>query len=212
MKKTVIVLSMMLCSAIASAQIPTGVTHVINRCRAAMTNTTGLEYEMDMKAGMGPISMKMHFIVADKGNLNRTSVTTKMLGIEVVSESGFDGTDTWDIKHSTNGDTITFTHGDKRKKSEGNLTLDLDKKYKKAKMKHKDGYYEISFSDPIEKDNEVKNATVKISDKNYVVREICSGARGAKVTMTVTKIRVGLNDSYFKLDLSKYPNAVIIKK
>ena len=44
-----------------------------------------------------------------------------------------------------------------------------------------------------------------------VMREIRSSARGAKVTMTITKVRVGLKDSYFKLDLSKYPNAVVIR-
>ena len=30
--------------------------------------------------------------------------------------------------------------------------------------------------------------------------------------MTVTRIRIGLKDSHFKLDLSKYPDAVVIRR
>ena len=212
MKKLFLLLGLLLGIASAEAQIPAEVTEVMNKCRAAMVNPNGLEYEMDMKAGMGPLAMKMHFVIADKGNLNRTAMTMKIMGIEVLTESGFDGTDTWEIEHSSKSDTITITPGDNRKKSKGDLSFDLDKQYRKAKMKLKDGYYEITFSEPKSKDNEAKNVTVKISEKNYIMREVRSGARGAKVTMNITKVRVGLKDSYFKLDTTKYPDAVIIRK
>jgi hypothetical protein len=212
MKKVILLLALALGIANAQAQIPAEVTEVMEKCRAAMTNATGLEYEMDMKAGIGPVAMKMHFVVANKGNLNRTLMSMTVLGTEIVTESGFDGTDTWEIDHSPKGDTITFTHGNKQKKSKNELSYDLDKQYNKAKMKLKDGYYEITFSEPKDKTNEVKSATVKISEKNYVIREMRTGARGAKVTMKITKIRVGLKDSYFNLDTSKYPGAVIIRK
>ena len=212
MKKVILLLALALGIASAQAQIPAEVTEVMEKCRAAMTNATGLEYEMDMKAGIGPVAMKMHFVVANKGNLNRTLMSMTVLGTEIVTESGFDGTDTWEIDHSLKGDTITFTHGNKQKKSKNELSYDLDKQYNKAKMKLKDGYYEITFSEPKDKTSEVKSATVKISEKNYVIREMRTGARGAKVTMKITKIRVGLKDSYFKLDLNQYPHAVIIRK
>ena len=215
MKRLFLLLALALGIANAQAQIPTEVTEVMGKCRAAMTNATGLEYEMDMKAGIGPVAMKMHFVVANKGNLNRTLMRMTVLGTEIVTENGFDGTDSWEIDHAakeTQSDTITFTHGNKKKKSKNELSYDLDKQYNKAKMKHKDGYYEITFSEPKDKTNEVKSATVKISEKNYVIREMRTGARGAKVTMKITKIRVGLKDSYFKLDTSKYPGAVIIRK
>lgn len=215
MKRLFLLLALALGIANAQAQIPTEVTEVMEKCRAAMTNATGLEYEMDMKAGIGPVAMKMHFVVANKGNLNRTLMRMTVLGTEIVTENGFDGTDSWEIDHAakeTQSDTITFTHGNKKKKSKNELSYDLDKQYNKAKMKLKDGYYEITFSEPKDKTNEVKSATVKISEKNYVIREMRTGARGAKVTMKITKIRVGLKDSYFKLDTSKYPGAVIIRK
>lgn len=211
MKRIFLLLALSLGIAGIQAQVPAEVTDVMDKCRAAMTNAAGVEYEMDVKAGMGPLSVKIHFVVADKGDLNRSISTTKIMGVDVVTESGFDGTDTWKIDRSSKGDTITFTHGNNRKKSKGDLWLDLDKKYNKAKMKLKDGYYEISFSEPKDKDNEIKSATIKVQEKNYILREMRSGARGAKVTMTVTKMRVGLKDNYFKLDLSKYPNAVVIR-
>ena len=192
----------------AQAQIPSEVTDVMNRCRAAMTNVAGLEYEMDMKAGMGPVALKMHFVSAKKGDLSRTRVVTKVLGMEITTESGFDGTNTWEVKD----DTITITRGNTMKKGKEEMNLALDKQYRKAKMKQKDGFYEITFTEPKDSSVEAKSVTVKVSDKNYVLRELRSGARGAKLTMTVTKIHVGLHDNYFKLDLSKYPNAVVIKK
>lgn len=212
MKKLFLLLGLLLGIACAQAQISAEVTEVMEKCRAAMTNPNGLEYEMDMKAGIGPLAMKMHFVIADKGNLNRTAMTMKIMGMEVATESGFDGAETWEIKHSEKVDTIIITKGDNREKSKGDLSFDLDKKYQKAKMKHKDGYYEISFSNPKDKVTEAKSVTVKISEKSYVMREIRSSARGAKITMNITKVRVGLKDSHFKVDLSKYPNAVVIRK
>lgn len=192
----------------AYAQIPAEVTDVMNRCRAAMSNPNGLEYEMDMKAGMGPVAMKMHFVVAKKGDLSRTRVVTKVLGMEITTESGFDGTNTWEVKD----DTITITRGNTMKKDKGEMNLALDKQYRKAKMKQKDGFYEITFTEPKDSSVEAKSVTVKVSDKNYVLRELRSGARGTKLTMTLTKIHVGLNDSHFKLNLAQHPNAVVIKK
>ena len=214
MKRLFLLIALALGIAGAQAQIPAEVTEVMGKCRAAMTNAAGLEYEMDMKASKGPVAMKLHFVVANKGNLSRTLMSMKVLGTEVVTESGFDGTDTWEIDHAANEtqrDTITITRGDKQKKSKGDISFDLDKQYNKAKMKHKDGYYEITFSEPKDKSIEVKSATVKISEKSYVMREMRTAARGARVTMNITRIHVGLKDSHFKLDLTKYPNAVVVR-
>lgn len=215
MKKILFLLALALGFASVQAQIPAEVTDVMNRCRTAMVNPSGLEYEMDMKAGMGPVGIKMHFVIANKGNFSRTRMSMKVLGLDVVTENGFDGTDTWEIElasKETERDTITFTRGDHRKKSDGDLSLNLDKEYRKAKMKLKDGYYKITFSEPKDPKSEVKSMTVKISSKNYTMREFKSSAKGARVTATITKIRVGLKDSYFKLDLSKFPDAVVIRK
>ena len=196
----------------AQAQVPAEVTDVMDKCRAAMTNAAGLEYEMEVKSGIGPLSMKMHFVNAEKGDMSRSVMSFTVMGTDLGIESGFDGTDTWEIKRSSKVDTIIFTRGNNLKTDNGSLSLDLDKRYNKAKMKLKDGYYEIAFSEPKDKKNEAKNVTIKVQEKNHILREVRSGARGAKVTMTVTKIRVGLKDSYFKVDLSKYPDAVVVRK
>lgn len=211
MKRLLLLLVLALGIVGAKAQIPAEVTDVMNRCRAAMTNPSGLEYEMDIKTGVGPLAMKMHIVSAEKGNMHRTKLTMRIMGMDIVTESGFDGTNTWEIKQSERRDTITFTSGDKSKKGDKELSFDLDKQYTKAKMKLKDGYYEITFTEPKDKSSKVKSVTVKISEKNYTMRELKTSASGVKATMTVTKIRVGLRDSYFKIDMSKYPDAVVIK-
>ena len=211
-KASLFVVAMLLGAAGVRAQIPAEVTAVMDKCRTAMENPNGLEYEMDIKAGIGPVAMKMHMVVAEKGKMSRVLFSTRVLGQDVVTENGFDGTDTWEIDRSAKADTITFTRGDHRKKDKNVLSTDFDKRYRKAKMKEKDGFYVITFSEPIDKDSEAKSVTVKVSKKNHAMQEMKTSAKGASVTMTVTKIRVGLKDEYFKVDLGKFPNAVVIKK
>ena len=211
MKRIFLLLTLALGIAAAQAQIPAEVSQVMAKCRAAMTNASGLEYEMDMKTGVGLLSMKMHFVIAEKGNMRRNTMTMNVMGEDITVESGFDGTDTWEIKQSDKRDTIIFTPGDTRKKSKGDISLDLDGQYRKAKMKHKEGFYEITFTDPIDKKNSAKSITAKISDKNHTLCEMHTNTHGAKVTMTITHIRVGLKDSHFKPNLSQYPDAVVIR-
>lgn len=211
MKKTALMLVALLGMFVAQAQIPAEVTDVMNRCKAAMTNPSGIEYEMNMKAGMGIISMNIYVVNATKGTKHRTTVSTKVLGIEVTTEDGFNGTESWHITHTDEADTITISRGPSNTKLKGELEWDYAKRYKKAKMKVSDGYYVITFSEPVDKSNEAKSVVIKVSTKNYTLHEIKSGARGAKVTMTITKIRIGLSDNYFKLDLDRYPNAVVIR-
>ena len=209
MRKAILfVVAMLLGAAGVRAQIPAEVTAVMDKCRTAMENPNGLEYEMDIKAGVGPVAMKMHMVVASKGKMSRTSFSTRVLGNDIVVENGFDGTDTWENE----GDTITITRGDHRKKDKNVLSTDFDKRYRKAKMKEKDGFYVITFTEPKDKDNEAKSVTTWLSMKSCMMQEVRTNAKGASVTMKVTKIRTGLKDDYFKVDLGKYPNAVVIRK
>jgi hypothetical protein len=209
MRKAILFVVAMLLGAVGvRAQIPAEVTAVMDKCRASMVNPNGLEYEMDIKAGVGPVAMKMHMVVAEKGKMSRTIFSTRVLGNDIVVENGFDGTDTWENE----GDTITITRGDHRKKNKNVLSTDFDKRYRKAKMKEKDGYYVITFTEPKDKDNEAKSVTTWLSMKSCMMQELKTTAKGASVTMKVTKIRTGLKDDYFKVDLGKFPNAVVIKK
>lgn len=211
MKKVVLVLVALLGMFGVQAQIPAEVTDVMNRCRTAMTNPSGIEYEMDMKAGMSIIALNTHIVNATKGEKSRYSLSIKVLGVDMTVEDGYDGTESWHFSRSGEVDTITITRGRSQKKKEGELACDYDQVYKKAKMKVKDGYYVITFSEPVDRANEAKTVVVKVSTKNYILRELKTSAKGVTVTMTITKVRVGLSDNYFKLDLSRYPNAVVIR-
>ncbi len=212
MKKLFLLLALLLDLAGVQAQIPAEVTEVMDKCRTAMSNPAGIEYKMDTKVGIGPLSLKMKFVVAEKGALNRIRMTTKILSMEMTTESGFDGTNNWELKHTDKGDTIILTKGTANKSNDGELDLDLDRQYRRAKMKTKNNQYEITFSDPKDKTSEVKSVTVRISANDYTMREVRSGLRGAKVTMTISKIRVGIKDGHFKPPLARYPDAVVIRR
>lgn len=212
MKKLLLTLLLALGMASVHAQIPAEVTTVMDKCRQTFASTNGLEYTMDMKTKLGPVTvMDMHFVIANKGEMSRTKMTVKVLDEEVATESGFDGKEAWEIKHSKGHDTIVFSQ---KKKDDGvsELNLNLDKEYRTAKMKNKGDYYEITFSDPVDKKSEAKKITVKISTKTYHLIEMKTSARGANVVMTFNKYRIGLKDDYFKVNLSQYPKAVVIRK
>ena len=194
------------------AQIPAEVTEVMTRCQTAMDNPNGLEYTMDMKVAIGPVTLtNSQRVIGGKGEKHRTSMTMKIVGMEVTIESGYDGKETWVMNRVTDKDTVRISKGNKMKSDDG-VDLDMAKDFKKAKMKLKNGYYEIEYSDPIDKSSEVKRIVFKVSAKNYYLQEMRTSAKGAKVTMTITRIKVGLKDDYFKLDLSKYPNAVVVRE
>ena len=42
--------------------------------------------------------------------------------------------------------------------------------------------------------------------------EMKMSMKGAKATITINKVRFGLKDDYFNLDLSKYPKAKVIRE
>ena len=194
------------------AQIPSEVKEVMTKCQKAMNNPNGLEYTMNMKLSMGPISLtNSKLTIASKGEMNRTLMTMSVAGIEATFESGYDGKESWEVKHSEKQDTIRITKG-RKNESDDALDFDMAKGFKKAKMKLKDGYYEIEYYDPIDKKSEMKKIIFVVSAKNFYLHELRTSAKGAKVTMTITKIRVGLRDDYFKINPSKYPNAVVVRE
>ena len=215
MKKFLLLAMVVMLAAISvQAQIPAEVNEVMKKCREAMDHPNGLEYTMDMKVAMGPVTLtNSQLIIGSKGEMNRSKMTMKIVGKEITFESGFDGNETWELDCMGDKDTIHITKGKKdSKRDDGGIDLELARGFKKAKMKLKDGYYEIDYSDPVDKKSELKKLSLKVSAKNYYLREMRTSAKGAKVTMTITKIKLGLNDNYFKLDLGKYPNAVIIRE
>ena len=43
------------------------------------------------------------------------------------------------------------------------------------------------------------------------MREIAFKMNGASVRMVVNRVRIGVSDDIFVLDLAKYPNAVVVR-
>lgn len=78
-------------------------------------------------------------------------------------------------------------------------------------MKEKGLYYEIAFSNRIDPELP-KKMTIKVAKDGYYLREISSSVGAAKVTMTVTKLTMGCSDNWFKLDMNRYKNAVVVRK
>lgn len=213
MKKILFAVLAVVLSLYAQAQIPAEVKEVMSKCSEAMEPPSGLEYKMDMKVAMGPVTLtNSQLTIASKSEKERVEMLMKVMGVEMTMLSGFDGNESWEVISTGKNDTVRIKAGVRENAGDEGVNLDMANGFKKAKMKLKDGYYEIDFSEPKDKKSEIKKLSVKISAKNYYLREMKTSAHGAKVTMTITKIKVGLKDDYFKLDLSKFPNAVVVRE
>ena len=210
MKKYLITIMTVIMAAISvQAQIPADVADVMKKSDAAMSSPNGVEITMDMKTSLAFIKLtNMNMVMGSKDDRFKVLMSFSLLGTDITMESGFDGSQEW----MATKDTVYITQTTTPNKDDNGADLGIYKNYKKAKMKVKSDYYDIDFSDPIDKKNEVKSVNVKVSKSNYQIKEMKMSAKGAKITITVKKVKKGLNDSYFKLDLNKYPEAVVIRK
>lgn len=207
-KYLIIIISSLMAALSAQAQIPADVAEVMKKSDAAMSSPNGVEITMDMKTSFAFIKLtNINMVMGSKDDRSKVLMSFSLLGTDMSMESGFDGTQEW----VATKDTVYITQTTTPNKDDNGADLGLYKKYKKAKMKVKSDYYDIDFSDPIDKKNEVKSVNVKVSKSNYQIKEMKMSAKGAKITITVKKVKKGLNDSYFKLDLNKYPEAVVVR-
>lgn len=196
------------------AQIPADVTAVMDKCSATMTSPDGVEYDMDMKFSLGFISLgHSRLVMATKGDMYLTSMSITLADDALSLLSGYDGDISWEVKHTSKYDTIHIYKGKREMPDNGNTDIDFDvaDEYKKAKMKLVDGCYEILFSKPIDKKNDIKEMDFKIDAKTYQLRQMKTSAKGVTVTMSLNKIKKGLADTYFKLNTTQYPNAIILR-
>lgn len=192
-----------------NAQIPPEVAEVMRKCDDAMSSPNGVEITMEMKTSMAFITLtNISFVMGSKGDKYKALMSMSVLGQDMALESGFDGTQEW----AATPDTVRIVATTNAKKDDNGADLGIYKDYRKAKMKEKSDYYDIDFSDPIDKNNELKSVNVKVSKKNYQMKEMRMKMKGAKVTITIKKVKKGLGDNYFKLDMSKYPKAVVVRK
>ncbi len=209
-----------------NAQIPADVAEVIRKSNEKMSNPAGLEIDMNMHISMLFIKGNMSTKLWTKGDKSLMKATMKMLGQVTKMEEGFDGTQQWEYegfelsekfkeKAQKKGkelkDTLKITKTSAKHKTDNTVDFDLDKQYRKASMELSGKYYVITFREPIDKEDP-KKATVKIDKDNFYIREMSVRQNGAKMTVTVNRVKVGVSDAVFKLDTSKYPGAVIVRK
>ena len=197
-----------------SAQIPAEVTEVLKKCSEKMENPAGLELDMKLHAGMKIFSMNGTMKSFMKGDKSFEMITMKAMGREIYSESGFDGEQEWEYKKAiskSDADSLIITKTAKKKKGDNDLDFDMDKEYRKAKMKLKGANYEITFTDPIDKDAPSKSI-MKINKDNFYFYEMTVKSGLMTMRLTVNKIKVGVPDSQFIFDESKYKGAVVVRK
>ena len=205
-------------AASAVAQIDPQVTEIMRKCEEVMSNPAGLEMTMSIEARMVIKLTGMTATVAEKNGKSKATMVMKVLGKEVRTEEGFDGTQEWNYRHidlKKKGkevkDTLTIKKATKKSESDYDIDLNVDKDYKKATVKVSGRYYELTFTNPIKKDDP-KKMVVKIDKDKYYFREMKAKQGGMSMTITVTKIKFGVNDDVFKFDPKNYPNAVVVRK
>jgi hypothetical protein len=198
----------------AQAQIPANVKEVLDKCDEQMNNPSGLVLDVTLNMKILVVSGNGTMKCYSKGDKNFTTMTMKVLGQEIIEESGFDGQQEWEYTSATSKkekDSLIITKTTVAKKNDYGMNMDYENSYKTAKMKEKGSYYEIDFSNRLDPELP-KKMTMKVSKDTYYLREMTTSMSGAKVTMTVTKITKGCSDNWFKLDMNRYKNAVVVRK
>lgn len=213
MKKSVLILIFILAGMALRAQIPAEVEEVLNKCAEKMHNPSGVEMDMNLNV-KAVMSFNGTIKMYTKGEKSLTKMRMKVLGREIRTETGSDGKQVWVFKPAVeegDKDSVLVYKPSGKKKGEYDLDFEVGNEYKKAKMKEKNGRYEITLSEP--KDKEMpKKTTMVVNKSDYTFYQM--GVKDGVVgfTMTATKIKYGVNDAVFVLDQKKYPNAVIVKK
>ena len=210
---------LMICGSMsAQAQIDPQATEIMRKCEKVMSNPAGMEMTMTVEARMVVKLSGMTATVAVKNEKSRATVVMKVLGREIRMDEGFDGTQEWSYRHidfKKKGkevkDTLTIKKSAKKSESDYDIDFNIDKDYKTATVKVSGRYYELTFTNPVKKDDP-KKVVVKIDKDKYYFREMKAKQSGVSMTMTVTKIKFGVSDDIFKFDPKNYPNAVIVRK
>lgn len=212
--RVLLLLAMMLVGTGLQAQVPQEVSKILAACSQKMTHPSGMEIDMKVSAGVAIAKMNMNIKMFTKGEKMFSQLSTKILGREIYSESGYDGVQLWKYKKAAKKDavdTLTISKPTKKPKGDYEIDFDLDKEYRTATMKTKGDFYEITFTNP--KDKELpKRAVMLINKKNGYFQEFSTKESGMTMKMTVQKIIIGVSDQMFKFNQNKYAGAKIVRK
>ena len=111
-----------------NAQVPAEVSAVLKKSSVAMSDPTGVEYEMDIKVKMlmvNVLSGKM--TMASLGEKNRFTMTVKAMGQEMITEGGFDGEYEWEHTKGLGADTLYITRTTKKSVGENEIDTTRDR-------------------------------------------------------------------------------------
>ena len=206
MQKFLLLFLLLVVSNTLSAQISDEIKGIVKKCEEKMENPQGTDVDMDVKISI----IKMHVRVLSKGEKELMTGSCKILGKTMQMEAGFNGSQEW--TYDTMTDSLIITKTTQKSDREDDIDLDLTSKFKTAKMKTKNGVYEITFTNPIGKDGP-KKAVMVINQSNYYLSEMQLGTGMMSVTFKINKIKVGnISDNVFVLDTKKFPTAKIARK
>lgn len=207
----------MMATVFIHAQIDPQVIEVLKKSQEKMNNPHGTEIEMTIEVTLMVKLTGMTIRCSEKNNKMRMFMESKVMGQELMVETGFDGQQEWQYIHrkdednKAKRDTLTIIKTTQKPENETTVDFGLYKEYKTAKIKLDGKYYEITLTKPVKKDSPSKVVMLIDKDK-YYFREMKTKVKGTTMTMRLTKIKIGVSDDVFKLDLRKYPNTVIVRK
>jgi len=214
--KTFLRLSLLLLLTATSlqAQVSTEIINILDKCEATdQSNPAGVENVISLTAGVPLLKFKGTINAYSKGKKEVAQVSMKVLGKEVKYEWGYDGSQYWEFRHSLKDnvpDTL-YIAPKRESQDEFDYELNIYKDYNNASMKLKKGVYEITLTDP--KNKEVpKKTVVRINQPDYRLLEMEMKQGMATIEMTFDKVNYGVSDSRFILDPKNYPGAVVIRK
>ena len=205
---------MLLLGMVAQAQIPAEVKDILKKCGEKTHYSGGTEMDIKLHVGAVIASMNGTMKMYKKGDKSFSVMKMKALGHVMYHETGFDGTQTWRYSKAADEDerdTLTIMKGAQKKKDKFSVNMGLDKEYKKAKLKTTDKFYEITFTEPLNKEMP-KKSIIRIVKDTYMLHQYETKVSIASMKMTVTKIKYGVSDNVFVFDPKKYPNAVVVRK
>ena len=219
MKKILLTVAVTIMAAVSmNAQIEPKVIEVLNKSQEKTNNPQGTEIDMTVEVTMVVKLTGMKIKTLEKNDKMRMFTESKMLGKELAVESGFDGQQEWSYSHWKDDedakgrrDTLTIKKTTKKPKYENTVDFEMYKNYKNGTIKLNGQNYEITLTKP--KKEKLPGKVVMTVDKDkYLFREMKTKTKGVSVTMKMTKYKIGVSDDAFKLDLKKYPKAVVVRK
>ena len=202
------------------AQIDPQVVEVLKKSQEKIISPYGTEIEMTIDVTMMVKLTGIKIRALEKDNKLRMFMESKVMGVELMAETGFDGQQEWRYIHHKNDDerdyktrrdTLTIIKTTKKPAAEHSVDYGIYKNYKTAKIRLNGQFYEITLTEPVKKDAP-KKVVMKIDKDKYYFRGMKTKIKGATMTMRMTKIKFGVSDDAFNLDLKKYPKAVVVRK